>query len=381
MTVFDPWANATPSQRQVLAYLQERMAANERAFVYWMGGVRSGKSFGACMAVLEHLSSRENETYMVLAYTASQGVSIFGREMMRIAEAMDLEPKLTRGATPRLTFRQNSCEVLFRGADKTGRDRAIQGLTLSGLVADEVPNLHRETLHQAEARVSGSGGLRIYTSNKTSPYHWSTKYYHDRLQDGSLEGLLVDSVVGDNTNVDIAFVEERANEFTGDTLTRFIENEFTLDEPPIYRPCMEMGTVKGKPSYTAIYGHATGYEVLSTVEVRDRLYVTTAASYGAYQDLSEVLTTGVPFLVNNEQPYLARRIRAMGQEVRGYRSEFDPRLMEVVKDACRQELLWISDRIQGLWEAVNCYSRPGVYTWPIVHALEALAYPLRSNVS
>lgn len=381
MTAFDPWARATPSQKQVLAYLREKLAAGERTFVYWMGGVRSGKSFGACLALLEHLVGRENETYMVLAYTASQGLTIFGREMSRIADAMDLEPRLTRGATPRLSFGQNSCEVLFKGADKTGRDRSIQGLTLAGLIADEVPNLHRETLHQAEARVSGWAGLRIYTSNKTSPYHWSTKYYHDRLLDGALDGLLVDSVVGDNQNVDTAFVEERAAEFTGDTLTRFIENEFTLDEPPIYRPCMDMEDVKGKPSYTAIYGHATGYEVLSTVMVRERLHIVAAASYGAYQDLTEVLTSGVPMLINNEQPRLARRIRALGQEVRGYRSEFDPRLMEIIKDACRQELLWVSNRIQGLWEAINCYSRPGVYNWPIVHALEALAYPLNSNVS
>ena len=381
MTAFDPWGQATPSQKQVMAYLQERMAAGERSFIYWMGGVRSGKSFGACMALLEHLSGREHETYMVLAFTAGQGVSIFGRELSRIAEAMELGPRLTRGANPRLTFSANTCEVLFKGADKTGRDRAIQGLTLSGLVADEVPNLHRETLHQAEARVSGHAGLRIYTSNKTSPYHWSTKYYHNRLKDGSLDGLLVDCVVADNANVDGAFVEERANEFTGDTLTRFIENEFTLDEPPIYKPCMELGSVKGLPSYTAIYGHATGFEVLSTVMVRKRLYIVQAASYDAYQDLKEVLVPGTPFLVNHEQPLLARQIRAMGQEVRGYRSEFDPRLMEVVKAACKRELLWVSDKIQGLWEAINCYSRPGIYHWPIIHALEALAYPLRPHVS
>ena len=381
MTAFDPWATATPSQKEVLAYVQQRAKDGERAFVYWMGGVRSGKSFGACLALLEHLSSRENETYMVLSYTASQGLAIFGRELCRIAEVMDLAPKLTRGANPRLSFKENTCEVLFKGADKEGRDRAIQGLTLSGLVADEVPNLHRATLHQAEARVSGHGGLRIYTSNKTSPYHWTTKYYHDRLKDGALDGLLIDSVVADNANVDTAFVEERAGEFTGDTLTRFIENEFTLDEPPIYKPGMELGEVKGEPSYTAIYGHATGFEVLSTVKVRERLCVTAAASYGAYQDLAEVLTPGVPFLVNNEQPLLARQIRTAGETVRGYRSDFDPRLMEVIKDACRQELLWVSDKIQGLWEAIHCYSRPGVYHWPIIHALEALAYPLRSHVS
>ena len=381
MTAFDPWAKATPSQKKVLKYLQKQITDGQRSFVYWMGGVRSGKSFGACMALLEHLSDRQNETYMVLSYTASQGLAIFGKELVRIAEAMELEPRLTRGSNPRLTFKENSCEILFKGADKEGRDRAIQGLTLAGLVADEVPNLHRATLHQAEARVSGHAGMRIYTSNKTSPYHWTTKYYHDRLKKDELEGLLIDSVVADNMNVDNAFIEERAGEFTGQTLTRFMQNEFTLDLPPIYRPGMECSKLEDKPAFTALYGHATGYEVLTAMWKQSRLIVTQAASYGAYSDLEEVLQGNQMFLVNNTQPLMARDLRNKGMAVRGYRDGFDARLMEVLKAACRQNLLWVSNEVQGLWEAINCYSKPGVYTWPIIHALEALAYPLRSHVS
>lgn len=381
MTVFDPWAKATPSQKEVLKYLQKQLANNERSFIFWMGGVRSGKSFGACMALLEHLSTREGEKYMVLAYTASQGLSIFGNELERIATAMDLEPKLYRGmANPRIVF-SNKCEILFKGADKEGRDKAIQGLTLSGLIADEVPNLHRATLHQAEARVSGLAGVRIYTSNKTSPYHWSTKYYHDRLKSKELDGLLIDSTVADNQNVDGSFIEERANEFTGQTLTRFMQNEFTLDAAPIYRPGLELKTVKEEASYTAIYGHATGYEVLSAAWVGSCLSIVQAASYGAYGDLNEALQGRQTFLVNASQTLLARTLRAKGKAVRGYGDHYDPRLMEVIKAACQKEILWVSDRVQGLWEAINSYSKPGVYDWPIVRALEALAYPLRPHVS
>ena len=379
---FDPWATATPSQREVLAYVRKRMASGERSFVYWLGGVRSGKSFGACLALLEHLSARDGETYMVLAFTATQGVNIFGKEMTRIAETMELGPKLTRGANPRLHFKNNNCEVLFKGADKEGRDKSIQGLTLSGLVVDEVPNLHRQTVHQAEARVSGRAGLRVYTSNKTSPYHWSTKYYHDRLKNGALDGLLVDSSVADNLNVDSEFVEERANEFTGNTLTRFIENEFTLDLPSIYQPCLELGKMEGSyQGYTSIYGHAVGYEVLSAVWDAGALKVIRAASYPTLDGLWEAIGKNRTFLLNSNQPLLARKLRARDCTVRGYRDAFDPCLMEVIKTACRQRLLWVSSEAQGLWEAVQCYSKPGVYHWPVIHAFEALAHPLRAHVS
>ena len=377
---FDPWATATPSQKKVLAHVRQRQEAGERSFIYWMGGVRSGKSFGACLALLEHLKNREGEAYMVLAFTAHQATTIFGRELERIARAMGLAPKLTRGALPRLTFKDNTCEVLFKGADKEGRDKAIQGLTLAGLVVDEVPNLHRPTVHQAEARVSGRAGIRIYTSNKTSPYHWTTKYYHDRLKSGEIDGLMVDSVVADNANVDAAFVEERANEFTGSTLTRFINNEFTLDAPPIYQPCMEMGAVKKATAWTAVYGHATGFEVLTASWDAAALKVTAAAS--VKQDtLEAALSGGSAVLVNANQPLLARRLRAMDRTVRAFREEFDPVIMEIIKQACARHLLWICDGAQGLWEAVNCYSKPGVYEWPIIRAFEALAHPLRTHVS
>ena len=378
---FDPWATATPSQTKVLAYVAKRMASNDRSFIYWMGGVRSGKSFGACMALLEHLKQRVGESYMVLAFTANQGLNIFGKELLRIATAMKMEPKLTRGANPRMTFKGNGCEILFKGADKEGRDRAIQGLTLSGLIVDEVPNLHRPTVHQAEARVSGQAGIRIYTSNKTSPYHWTTKYYHDRLKDGALDGLLIDSVVADNTNVDTAFVEERANEFTGNTLTRFMDNEFTLDSPPIYQPCMELGDVTGDQRQTAIYGHATGYEVLTAVWANHTLKIASAASFTTYTSLMDAIAQENSFLINVSQPLLARALRAKDCTVRGYQENFDPCSMEILKAACNAQLLWVSSAAQGLWEAVQCYGKPGVYQWPIMRAFEALAHPLRTHVS
>ena len=374
--------NLTPSQKEVVQYVRSKNKSMERGFVYWMGGVRSGKSYGSCIAMLEHLSKRQDKVYMVLSYTAKQGLTIFASVLESLAEQYGLEAKVSRGmSNPCIRF-SNGCEVLFKGADKEGRDKAIQGLTLSGLIADEVPNLHRPTLHQAEARVSDPGGLRIYTSNKTSLYHWSTKYYHNRLKDGSLDGLLIDSHVQDNQHVDKAYREERANEYTGATLTRFMENEFAMDRPNIYRPVMDTTprdpTV---PDITAIYGHATGYELLAGSWDGGVLTIFHAASHGAYADLDQALAPNAVYLVNSSQTLLARRLRTMGKAVRGYADAFLTVHMEVIKAACRAEVLAIHESASGLWEAIHCYHAPGQYDYPIVKAFEALSHPLRSHVS
>ena len=164
-------ATSTPSQKEAWNYTAN-LKPNERGFIYWMGGVRSGKSFGSVMCLLEHMRTRKDKTYMVLCYTQSQGLTIFGKEIEKQAKTMKIECKVNRSAAnPRVVFKDSGNEILFKGADKIGRDRNIQGLTLDGLIADEIPLLNKDALHQAEARVSGIGGIRIYTSNKTTPYH------------------------------------------------------------------------------------------------------------------------------------------------------------------------------------------------------------------
>ena len=372
--------DATPSQRQVMEYVQARHKAGERGMVWWMGGVRAGKSFGACIAMLEHQRHRTGKQYMVLAYTAGQAINVFGTAMERIAAEMGYETKLNRSAAnPRLLIKDNGNEFLFRGADKAGRDRAIQGLTLSGLIVDETPNLMRDTVHQAEARVSGHGGLRIYTANKTSPFHWTTKYYLERLTAKSIDGLVVDCTMADNPHIDSAFASERAGEFTGDTLTRFIGNEFTLDRPPIYRPGMGPPP-EASPGKTLIslYGHPGGYECIEAQWLGQTLMVTGATSCGAYEDLP---IQHEEVLLNGHQGLLARRLRRHGIAVKGYREGHVPANMAILQEACKRSLLWVTMEAASLWEAIQTYSVPGRYDWPAMVAFEALALPLRSHVS
>ena len=391
---------ATDGQRRVMTALNGAIAANDRLFVWWMGGVRSGKSYGAAMAFLEHCRHRENAQYIVLAYTASQAAKIYGPYFKLIGESMGMTVNVSRGTSdPKIDVwpdgraykrgMDGANTFLLRGADKEGRDKAIQGLTVDGLLADEVPLLHRATLHQAEARVSKPGGLRIYTSNKQSEYHWTAKYYLKRIVDGSIDGIVIDSNVAENSNIDPDYIAERSSEYEGNTLKRFMDNEFGLDGTPIYPVGLNMHeNIKGE-AIMAVYGHPGGYEVIVSRLQRSpklRLTMTGAASYPATEDIAALVkkTAERPLpliLLNGEQAILARSLRRLGCTVRGYQSGWRPSHGEILATACRNRWFWMQGNQTSLVEAVRTYDKPGAYGFPIMQAVESLALILRPFVS
>ena len=380
-----PLDNCTPSQVEVMEYMKARKPG-ERAFIFWLGGVRSGKSYGAAIALVSHVVTNKAKTYMVLAYTQTQAVQIYGNYLKTVAETMGYRVRLTRGAaSPRLSFLDLGSDILFKGADKAGKDAAIQGLTLDGLVVDEVPLLNRDALHQAEARVSGKGAIRVYTSNKTSEFHWTTKYYIHRLRMKEIPGLLIDSTVEENPHVDDEYVKERTGEFTGVTLTRFIENKFALDAPPLYKPVLGELKVRGN-KVTTVFGHAGGYEVIKGRWGKngpdDVLVVQEANSFLTYDDLdpSHIGSRDRTVMVNSNQSLLARWLRAAGYSIRGYKEMYSDRKRDILKHACAGKQIWCSVDIRHMHEALMTYSKPGVYDMPIIIAFEALAEPVRSKL-
>ena len=382
---------STPGQVKVMAAVQAAVAAQERLFVWWMGGVRSGKSFGAALAFMEHQRHRTGRQYLILAYTQTQALSIYGKYFEAIGESMGYTMKVVSGARARIDVKETGNTFLIKGADVKGRDKAIQGLTVDGLLADEIVLLERNTLHQAEARVSGKAGLRIYTSNKANEYHWSTKYYPKRIQDGIIDGIIVDSPVADNPHIDADYIAERENEFTGNTLKRFMNNEFTLDGSPIYNVGIgDPGNPDRVKPYVAVYSEPTGHELLMAelqqVNGTTVLRLTGAVSLGPEADVADWIAghyrgrEAPSVLLNQEAPLQARWIRRAGFPLQGYRTGYNPRVAEVLTKACSQARVWVQEDQQTLIEALRTHYQPAAYQFPIMMAFEGFAGVLRSAV-
>ena len=383
----------TSGQNKALTAVNEAVANKQRLLLWWMGGVRSGKSYGTSLCFLEHQRNKNNAQYLILAYTQNQALKIFGKYFKEIGEALGFTVKVTSGSQPSIQvwpdgrpYKRGMDEgnvFIIKGADATGRDRNIQGLTCDGLLCDELPLLDRNTVHQAEARVSKPGGLRIYTSNKTHEYHWTVKYYVNRIKSGEIDGLVIDSPIQENQHIDSSYTKERCMEFRGNTLARFMNNEFTLEAPPIYDVKFDENTnTKGK-LVISIYGHPNGYEVMFG-RMTTKLYLESVWSLPTSTDIVEFIKEQIGkskihrIMLNKSQTILARWLRREQWPVTGYNGTGDSRVQEPLLKACSKGIVTMDPNSINLVEAVKTHHNPANYDFPCIVAMEALGYCVRS---
>ena len=384
----------TKTQDQALHYLLHK--EGERRFIYWLGGVRSGKSYGATQCFIQHAFENAEEgvtkLYMILGYTSPQVMTIYSNYFQEICKQEGLYCEISKATfDPHILVKDDKtgaqAKFICRGADCESKASAIQGLTLHGLLADEVANLNRATLHQAEARISEDAALRVYTSNKTSPYHWTVKYYCERIRERIIPGIILDAESRDNDNVNNAYLEERELEYEGDTLERFINNQYTLDEQPLYNiPVVpvDVDEVDWAPYYNIfLYVHEKGYEAIKAgYDIKNKRTVILSGQ-------SFKLTDTITFhggnrvcnvWINSGNPYLVADMRLEGYNVGCYSDHHEDWKTKVILRALQCEQLVISEDAAGLIEAVQLHTRAGYPEHQIINALDGMADYLRRNL-
>lgn len=382
----------TPTQIEALNYIT--CNEDKRRFVYWLGGVRSGKSYGATMAFIQHAMEGpkdSNKLYMILGYTSPQVMTIYSNYFQEICKQEGLYCEICKATfDPHIFIKDEEtgkqAKFICRGADCDSKASAIQGLTLHGLLADEVANLNRNTLHQAEARISEDGALRVYTSNKTSPYHWTVKYYVERIREKVIPGVILDAATQANKNVNNAYLEERELEYEGDTLDRFIHNQFTLDEQPLYKIPIVQFDIKNTrlvPYYNAsLYHHDKGLEIVTCVyDLSDKRFVlTNGQSIKGQSDLQFEEPSKVNILINSGNGYVVGDMRRDGYKVKCYSPHHEDWKTQVILRAIECGQLVIDEDASNLIEAVQLYCDAGRPDHLIIHALEGMADMFRKNL-
>jgi len=369
----------TPSQEEVLSIVQNAVDTKRREFVYWMGGVRAGKSYGSALAFMLHQKYRRNGQYIVLAYTATQAHNIYGPYFEAIGEQMGVDVKVKQWK-----IEVGDGNVFFLKGGHGGGDRTVQGMTCDGLLADEVVLLDRDSLHQAEARVSKPGGLRIYTTNKSNKYHWTAKYYIKRIENGSINGNVIDCTIEENQYIDRDYIAERSAEYDGNTLKRFMDNEFTLDGKPIYNVMLanDKTFLPGEYAYI-VYAHPQGVETLKVARYYNEGDVCVHIEDGYSNDNDFDILTFLPngrasgmILLNNEASGLCRSLRRSGFYVRGYRVQTNEERAQRIITACREGRVTLNEQAEDMIEAIQTYSEFNRSDFPIMTAFEAIAHVL-----
>ena len=120
---------------------------------------------------------------------------------------------------------------LFGGKDESSA-ALIQGVTLAGVLLDEVALMPRSFVEQALARCSVAGSKLWFNCNPEGPEHWFRKEWIQKPQEHN--ALHLHFTMGDNPALDDATRERYKTMYSGVFYQRFVLGKWVMSEGLIY---------------------------------------------------------------------------------------------------------------------------------------------------
>ena len=233
-------------QLRALGWWHEKSPDSTRDAIICDGAVRSGKTF--CMSL----------SFVLWAFYAFNG-NDFGlcgktiRSLRRnmVTPVIPLLRQLGFECEERLS--QNSLTVRFGNAQNRfyyfgGKDESsaalIQGVTLSGVLFDEVALMPRSFVEQAMARCSVTGSRFWFNCNPEHPEHW---FYREWiLQAERKNALYLHFTMEDNPSLSERVKRRYENLYTGAFYDRFVRGKWVAVYGAVY-PMMANESMYCKP--------------------------------------------------------------------------------------------------------------------------------------
>ena len=189
------------------------------SFVMWATLYFSGASFGFCGKTI--LSLRRNVIVPLLPCLKELGFSVTDNL-----------------SANRLTIRYRNHEslfYLFSGRDESSA-ALVQGITLSGVMFDEVALMPRSFVEQALARCSVQGSRFFFNCNPEYPSHWFYREWILGKKDKN--ALYIHFRMEDNPSLSQEMLERYKKLYDGAFRRRFVDGEWGCVSGAVY-PFME----------------------------------------------------------------------------------------------------------------------------------------------
>lgn len=198
------------------------------------GSVRSGKTVSMAPAFVIWAMTCYNEVDFALC---GKTVGSLRRNVVNtlkqqlISLGYDYEEKRTENLIVITDGKHTNYFYQFGGKDESSQD-LIQGMTLGGVLFDEVALMPQSFVAQAEARCSVAGSKLWYNCNPKGPSHWFKKEYVDIAKDKKL--LYLHFTMKDNLTLTPEVRERYERMFTGVFYIRNVLGLWVTAEGKIY---------------------------------------------------------------------------------------------------------------------------------------------------
>ncbi len=219
---------------RVLSWWCETSKDKDHLAVICDGAVRSGKT--VCMGI----------SFMLWAFSQFEGrafgicgKTIRGIRRNLIADLIPLLKEIGFEVTEKLS--ENHLTLSLYGRTNRfylfgGRDEAsaalIQGVTLAGVLLDEVALMPRSFVEQAMARCSVSGSKLWFNCNPENPQHWFYQEWIIKAKEKKV--LYLHFTMEDNPSLTEETKQRYRHLFAGTFYERFIEGKWVAAEGLIY---------------------------------------------------------------------------------------------------------------------------------------------------
>ena len=219
----------SPKQRRLFQWWREGYDA-----VICDGAVRSGKTFAMGIAFfLWAMSCHRDRQFGLCAATLNGVRRNLLTPVLPVLRALGFqaEEKVSRNVlTLRLGGRENT--FYLYGGRNEGSPALIQGVTLAGVLLDEVALMPRSFVEQALARCSVEGSRVWFSCNPAGPEHWFYKEWICRA--GEKGALYLHFTMEDNPSLSPRVRRKYERMFQGVFYRRYVLGEWVAAEGLVY---------------------------------------------------------------------------------------------------------------------------------------------------
>lgn len=221
-------------QKQVLSWWTRGSPHRERDAIVCDGAVRSGKTLCLGLSFLLWSMTRFRGQQFALCGKTTQSVRrnlLTSVLPMLAALGFQWEERISRNWLKVRCGGVENTYFLFGGKDE-GSAALIQGITLAGVLLDEVALMPRSFVEQACARCSVTGAKFWFSCNPEGPGHWFYREWICKAQERNL--LHLRFFMEDNPTLSPETRQRYERAFQGAFYRRFVLGEWTAAEGLVY---------------------------------------------------------------------------------------------------------------------------------------------------
>lgn len=224
------------SQKQltVLSWWHNESSLSSYDALICDGAVRSGKTLCMSISFVAWSFFRfENTSFAICGKTIASVRRNIVTPIIPILRQLGFscDEKLSRGEISITYGKRTNKFFLFGGKDEASAS-LIQGMTLGGVLFDEVALMPRSFVEQALARCSLEGAKFWFNCNPENPQHWFKKEWIDKAE--SKNALHLHFLMSDNPSLSKKVIDRYNSLYSGAFYERFVEGKWVAAEGVVY---------------------------------------------------------------------------------------------------------------------------------------------------